>query len=400
LTTMIDEREIELTRPLYAKQSAAIFAPERYSIIEASTKSGKTHGCIAWLLEEAIKIGRDGRNFWWVAPTYNQSKIAFNRLVRSLPQELVQRTNAYELSVVLDNGAKIRHLSAEKPDGLYGEDCYGAVLDEVTRMREEAWYAIRSTLTATRSRARLIGNVKGKKNWAYKLARRAEAGEPDWHYARLTARDAIDGGVLSPEEIEDAKRSLPPEVYRELYEAEPSDDVGNPFGLDAIMACKGELSTNPSIVYGVDLAKSVDWTVIIGLDAEGAVSYFERFQLDWDGTERRVMSAVGDEPALIDSTGVGDPIFERLQKQNPLIEGFKFTQTSKQQIMEGVAVAIQNREVVIPDNVLLQELLDFEYEYTRTGTKYSAPVGLHDDTVCALALAIHKKRHNPSFGVW
>ena len=112
------------------------------------------------------------------------------------------------------------------------------------------------------------------------------------------------------------------------------------------------------------------------------------------------MSAVGDAPALIDSTGEGDPIFERLQKQNPLIEGFKFTQTSKQQIMEGVAVAIQNREVVIPDNVLLQELLDFEYEYTRTGTKYSAPVGLHDDTVCALALAIHKKRHNPSFGVW
>tara|TARA_R110002012_G_scaffold305588_2_gene509776 strand:- start:528 stop:1727 length:1200 start_codon:yes stop_codon:yes gene_type:complete len=398
--TTIDEREIELTRPLYTKQKRAIFAPERYSIIEASTKSGKTHGCIAWLLEEAITIGSEGRTFWWVAPTYNQSKIAFTRLVRSLPQDLIQKINNYEMSVVLDNGAKIRHLSAEKPDGLYGEDCYGAVLDEVTRMREEAWYAVRSTLTATRSRARLIGNVKGKKNWAYKLARRAEAGEHDWHYARLTAVDAIDGGVLSSDEIADAKRTLPPEVYRELYEAEPSDDVGNPFGLEAIMACKGEISTKPSVCFGVDLAKSVDWTVIIGLDDDGAVSYFERFQLDWDGTERRVISAIGDEAALVDSTGVGDPIFERLQKQNPLIEGFKFTQGSKQQIMEGIAVAIQNREVVIPDNVLLQELLDFEYEYTRTGTKYSAPVGLHDDAVCAFALAVHKKRNNPSFGVW
>ena len=189
-------------------------------------------------------------------------------------------------------------------------------------------------------------------------------------------------------------------MYRELYEAEPSDDVGNPFGLEAIMACKGEISTKPSVCFGVDLAKSVDWTVIIGLDDDGAVSYFERFQLDWDGTERRVISAIGDEAALVDSTGVGDPIFERLQKQNPLIEGFKFTQGSKQQIMEGIAVAIQNREVVIPDNVLLQELLDFEYEYTRTGTKYSAPVGLHDDAVCAFALAVHKKRNNPSFGVW
>jgi hypothetical protein len=400
LTTQTDERVIELTRPLYAKQRAAIFARERYSIIEASTKSGKTHGCIAWLLEEAIKVGSDGRNFWWVAPTYNQSKIAFTRLVRSLPKGLILKTNNYELSVVLANGAKIRHLSAEKPDGLYGEDCYGAVLDEVTRMREEAWYAMRSTLTATKGRARLIGNVKGKKNWAYKLARKAEAGEQDWHYARLTAHDAIIGGVLSADEIDDAKRTLPAEVYKELYEAEPSDDVGNPFGLDAIMACKGEISTKPSVCFGVDLAKSVDWTVIIGLDEDGAVSYFERFQLDWESTERRVMSAVGYEAALIDSTGVGDPIFERLQKQNPMIEGFKFTSGSKQQIMEGIAVAIQNREVVIPDNVLLQELLDFEYEYTRTGTKYSAPVGLHDDAVCAFALAVHKKRNNPSFGVW
>jgi hypothetical protein len=40
------------------------------------------------------------------------------------------------------------------------------------------------------------------------------------------------------------------------------------------------------------------------------------------------------------------------------------------------------------------EMESFEFEYTRTGVKYNAPDGMHDDTVNALALArnIWKKR--------
>ena len=400
ISNEIDLKKYRFTRKLYPKQRAAIFTSERYAIVEASTKSGKTHACIEWLFEELSKKGREGRNFWWVAPTYSQSKIAYTRLVRSVPKQLIRQANKFELSITFINGATVRHLSAEKPDGLYGEDCYGAVLDECTRMREEAWFAIRSTLTATNGRARLIGNVKGKKNWAYRVARRAEAGEPDWHYARLTAQDAIEGGVLSDAEIADAKRTLPADVFKELYEAEPSDDAGNPFGVDAINLCVGEISQKPSIVFGVDLAKSVDWTCIVGLDEDSNVSYFDRFQTDWESTERRIKNAIGYESALIDSTGVGDPIVERMQKENHTIEGFKFTSSSKQQLMEGLAVAIQNQEITIPSGVLLQELLDFEYEFTRTGTKYSAPAGLHDDAVCALALALMKTKNRPSFGIW
>ena len=36
----------------------------------------------------------------------------------------------------------------------------------------------------------------------------------------------------------------------------------------------------------------------------------------------------------------------------------------------------------------MSELETFEYEYTRTGVRYTAPTGLHDDGVCALALAL------------
>jgi FkbM family methyltransferase len=40
------------------------------------------------------------------------------------------------------------------------------------------------------------------------------------------------------------------------------------------------------------------------------------------------------------------------------------------------------------------ELENFEYEYTRTGVKYSAPSGMHDDAVNSIALANDCKKHN------
>ena len=93
----------------------------------------------------------------------------------------------------------------------------------------------------------------------------------------------------------------------------------------------------------------------------------------------------------IDSTGVGDPIAEDVARIRPT-ELFKFTAQSKQQIMEGLAMAIQQRKITFPEGNIKDELEIFEFEYTRTGVKYSAPQGFHDDCVCALALAWHKYR--------
>jgi hypothetical protein len=60
--------------------------------------------------------------------------------------------------------------------------------------------------------------------------------------------------------------------------------------------------------------------------------------------------------------------------------------------MEGLAVAIQQRAISFPDGLLVSELEAFEYSYTRTGVLYSAPEGLTDDGVCALALAVRRWR--------
>ena len=403
-------RPLHYERPwMYPLQEQAFFCPERYAITEASTKAGKTVGCMCWIAEQAMQA-KAGRNFWWVAPIYAQAKIAFRRLKAGMPQE-AYTANESELTITLANGAIIWFKGADKPDSLYGEDVYGAVIDEASRCKEESWHAVRSTLTQTRGPVRIIGNVKGTRNWAYMLARKAEAGEPDMRYTKITAYDAAKAGVLDPAEIEDARRLLPEAVFKELYTAEPSADGGNPFGLAAIAACVAPLSSAAPVVWGIDLAKSVDWTVCIGLDDAGRVCRFERWnkrQLPpniepgtdyWDATIGRIRGMVGNVPALVDSTGVGDSVVEAIAKERGTVSGYAFTSPSKQKLMEGLAVAIQQHQIGYPTGPILVELEAFEYTFTRTGVLYSAPAGQHDDCVMALGLAVKHWRDSGRFAV-
>lgn len=395
----VAEKVFEYIRPkLYAAQESAIFTcldpdglPARYAVIEASTKAGKTVGCMAWFVEQAYLLGKPNRNFWWVAPVYPQAKIAFRRIKNGLVKGTFT-ANETDLTIRLhDIGSIMWFKSGEKPDNLYGEDVFAAVVDEASRCREDSWVALRSTLTATRGSVRIIGNVKGRNNWHYKLARRAEQGASGYAYAKLTAYDAVKGGVIKLEEVEDAKRTLPEQVFKELYLAQPSEDEGNPFGFKHIEAClTPDISTEKCVAIGIDLAKSHDWTVVIGLDRYGAVCGFERWQSTWEMTESRILGLIGHVPTLIDSTGVGDPIVERLQRSRPSVNGFKFSSQSKQRLMEGLALAIQQQRVRFPDCQIRAELDVFEYAYTRTGAVYSAPEGMHDDCVCALALAVQQ----------
>lgn len=382
---------------LYPLQERAIFDAHRYSVIEASTKSGKTAGCLVWAAEKAMR-GDAGQNVWWVAPVYSQAKMAFRRMKRALPRQLIACSET-ELTIEIQGRAKLWFKGSDNPDNLYGEDVIAAVIDEASRCKEDAWHAVRSTLTATRGQLRVIGNVKGRRNWAYRIGRLAEAGEIDAGFHRLTWRDAVAGGVLDAGEVEDAKRVLPEAVYRELYEAEASDDDGNPFGLEAIRACVGDFSHGFPVCWGWDLAKSTDWTVGVAFDKYGRVCRFERFQRPWEVTIDAIVEKTQRVAALVDSTGVGDPVLEALQKRQPgTFEGFKFSSTSKQQLMEGLAVAIQQGAITYPDGVIASELEAFEYEYTRTGVRYGAPSGLHDDAVCALALAV-RHRGNARDGI-
>jgi predicted phage terminase large subunit-like protein len=222
---MMNKINVRYTRPyLYPKQKEAIFNDSRFAFIEASSKAGKTVGCITWLFEKALQ-GKSGQHFWWIAPVYPQAKIAFDRLKRTLPSNFYT-SNETDLKIVLKHGAIISFKSADKINNLYGEDVYAIVVDEASRTKGGLWLLVRSLMTKTRGQARFIGNVQGKLNWFYVKCREAEEGKIGYSYSKITIYDAVAGGVLSQEEADDLKASTSEAEFRELYLAEAVDSSG------------------------------------------------------------------------------------------------------------------------------------------------------------------------------
>lgn len=92
----------------------------------------------------------------------------------------------------------------------------------------------------------------------------------------------------------------------------------------------------------------------------------------------------------MDSTGVGEPIYDRLDGIGLKVKGVSLTNVTKDYLITSLSIAIEKREITFPDiPELLQELYVFSAEKTASGKiRYSAPSGYHDDIVVSMALAV------------
>lgn len=319
---------IQYERPfLYPKQEGAFFCPERYSYSESSTKAGKTHGCITWIVELALLQGFDGWNGWWVAPTLAQAKIAMRRIKRACPKSYI-KTNETERYHEFPNGAKIWFKSAEDPDNLYGEDVHAAVFDEASRGRYDSWVALRSTLTSTKGPIRLIGNVKGKANWFYLECRKVERekGSSNRKFTRITAYDAVKGSVLDLEEVEDAKRILPEVTFGELYLAKAADDDDAFLLSDYVEKAMERSNVRPfgPLIIGADPSQGRGDPAAFCFRRGPVVSKIEEHPtMDEFGFIAHVLRLIEVEKPVrvnVDATGFGATIVKSIHRDYPALE--------------------------------------------------------------------------------
>ncbi len=368
---------------LHRSQQRVVQEARRFNVLMCGRRFGKTTLGIERVVDAAVR----GLPVAWFAPTY-KLLLEVWRDVEQTFEPVIASSSVQERQIRVAGGGVIDFWSLEHVDAGRGRKYGRVIVDEagVVRDLETAWQqAIRPTLTDLKGDAWFLGTPKGRR-YFWSLYQRGQSGDAEWMSWRYPSSF---NPYLDPSEIEAARRDMPDPAYRQEFEGEPADDSGNPFGIDAIRECVAEESAAEPAVWGWDLAKSVDWTVGIPLDDDMCVCRgWQRFQLPWEETQARILS-VTEVPALVDSSGVGDPILERLQRESSVFEGFKFTGVSKQQLMDGLRAAIQRREVRFPDGPIRQELESFEYEYTGRGVRYSAPHGVHDDCVMALALAVH-----------
>ena len=367
---------LSLHKP-HSAQKQVIDCDSRFIVMMAGRRFGKS------LISQTISIDTavNKKRVAYITPTYQLGKIFFKEIVDLLPLEIYTK-NESDLVINFITGGSIRFFTGERLDNLRGLKFHLAVVDEASFIPnlEDGWLnSIRPTLTDYKGKAIFLSTPRGK-NYFFSLFSKAE---PDWQSFKFTT---YDNPYIDPQEIDDARRQLPEVVFEQEYMANPAENAANPFGTQFLRNCLHPVTTMPVVAFGIDLAKSVDWTVIVGLDENGNVAYFDRFQMDWHNTKQNIIR-LPKCPILVDSTGVGDPILEDLQRDGVMIQGLKFTSTSKQQLMEGLQSAIHQGKIGYPEGIISQELEVFEYQYGATGVKYSAPSGYHDDAVMALALA-------------
>lgn len=379
---------VELRLPrLHDAQLQVLAEAGRRNVVQCGRRWGKTTLGVDVVLDTALQ----GKPAAWFAPAYRMQAEVWRELQRlTAPMRQAKLCVAIKSERRLEfaTGGVVELWSLDDPDAGRGRAYADIVVDEAAYVRNllDAWDAsLRAMLTDYRGRAWFLSTPHGMDDF-HQLFLRGQQGVEGWASWRMptTANPHI-----PVDEVELAERELPADVFAQEYLGIPAPDAANPFGADAIreVCTLDEPTHGTPAVWGVDLAKSRDWTVALALEAGGTCSHLQRWRSDWRNTTARLAGML-QAPSLVDSTGVGDPIVEELARKCPHVHGFKFTATSRQQLLEGLAVAIQRRAIRVPRAVLQDELLAFRFDYRGGGVRYAAPDGVHDDTVMALALAV------------
>jgi hypothetical protein len=201
--------------PLSLAQKNIVEAPQRFKVVVAGRRFGKTHLSIRELCYHARNPDKE---IWYVAPTYRQAKmITWKKLRKKLVQlKWAQKINETELSILLKNGSTISLKGADNYDSLRGIGLDYLVIDEFADIDPEAWYeTLRPTLADKQGGALFIGTPKGL-NWAHDLYTQALDYPDEWISFQYTT---IEGGNVALEEIEAARRTLDERTFRQEFMA-------------------------------------------------------------------------------------------------------------------------------------------------------------------------------------
>jgi phage terminase large subunit len=237
--------------PLSEAQTNIADDEHRFRVAVCGRRFGKTHLAI----RELCKFARiPERECWFVAPTYRQAKqIVWKKLKQKLTDlKWTNKINESELTIILKNGSTISLKGADNYDSLRGVGLDFIVLDEFADIDPEAFYeTLRPTLSDKEGAALFIGTPKGIGNWAHELYQMHLENPELWSSHSYTT---LDGGNVSAEEIEQARRDLDERTFRQEYMATFETYTGRIFyNFDRSTHVKPFKGSTPDILYiGMD----------------------------------------------------------------------------------------------------------------------------------------------------
>lgn len=364
-----------------------------FSILVWHRRARKTRTA---LNKQVIRIMTQPRNtYYYVLPTYRQAKaVVWDSLVKDhIPDSIVEKKNDSELAVYYKNGSIQRFVGAEDPDKHRGTNPVDVVFDEYSEQSERIWTEIfQPVLRENKGTATFVYTPKGK-NHSWKLLQLAKT-QDNWY---VDVQSVHDTHMFTDAEIEEIKLNTPMALFQQEYECSFLESASSFFRRtrENVYDAPGEAQSGHVYQLGVDLAKYMDYTVITPFDINTfhALKQDRFNQVDWNLQKARIEVAWHKHNkgrVVADATGVGDPIVEDLIRSGMHVEPFKFTEQSKRDLLQHLAVLLEQDKIRIPnDPELLAELDAIQWELTDSGkTRIATVEGMHDDRVMSLALAV------------
>ncbi len=391
---------IDLPQPFPA-QRTILNSESRFRVVACGRRFGKTTiGVRAILKQAAIRHQR----CWWLAPTYGMAHQVWRDLKLACRRVEDLIISEAEARIDFPGGGFIAIRSTFAADHLRGAGLDFAVLDEAAFMDAAVWpEVVRPMLLESRGRALFLSSPNGK-NWFWECYQMGlNPRERTWRSFHYTA---FDNPLIAPEELEAIRAQTLERVWRAEYLAEFTEDTGQVFRRIK-EAATAPISIQPipgaRYIIGCDWGKDGDYTVLVVINADTRhMVAIDRFnQVSW-ALQRGRLKALSDRwrPVVIwaEANSIGSPNIEALLSEGLPVRAFTTTAHSKPPLIEGLALALERAELALqPDETLLNELAAYALERLPAGGyRYSAPPGLHDDCVIALALAWHGVRYGGS----
>ena len=209
--------KISLTKPQHLISSSN----KRFRVLISGRRFGKTYLAITEMMKFASK---PNQRIWYVAPTFKMAKdICWASLKEVLNQfNWIEDINETTMTITIrKTNSTISLKGADAYDSLRGTGLDFLILDEFADIDKRAWFevlraSIADTYSKDKSRGHVLfcGTPKGYGNWSYEMYLKGKL-DPEWDSFQFTT---IQGGMVSKEEIEQAKQDIDIRTFRQEFE--------------------------------------------------------------------------------------------------------------------------------------------------------------------------------------
>lgn len=389
-------------------QRAILRAARKRNVACMGRRYGKTHLMVDVILNQpggalagARGDGRRGLPCAWYAPNDSYFSKVFQGIAQQYAPLIRKASTAPRPVIEFKNGGSIDFWTLENPMKCGRGNFYArVVLDEAAHARhlKDAWeQTIEFTLADLDGDAWFISTPFGI-NYFTELWRRGVPDSPTYRKEWISHRaPSFDNPYLPDGWMESKRASMPERVFQQEVLAQFLESGAGVFRWhpsDHALEEQGHPTVQYSI--GIDWARSNDFTVAAVIKvATGELVHIDRFTgIGFDLQTSRLKALFAKFPGAYitaESNSIGLPMIERLQADGLPVVAFMTTNSSKVLAIESLALALETGQLKVPDiDWLAAELLSYTCETLPSGAiRYSAPEGLHDDGVMALAIAWH-----------